>query len=305
MRATPKCIPCYLKQALAAAREVTDEPETQRRAINEAATILPQLTMDKSPAHNSTYVLWRAQEVLGCPDPFAAKKRHYNQLALEMYPQLKATVEHSSHRLSTAIRVAAAGNVIDLGILDRAQVDLAGDLKGVVSEGFAVDECGLLERKLARGARVLYLADNAGEIVFDRVLIEELAERDVEITVAVKGQPILNDATMEDALYAGLEEIAHLISNGSPMIGTELETCSPEFLRHFHSADIIVSKGQANFETLNEIPTDIFFVLKAKCSEVGRELGVATGDVVALFNHSADHAARAKDRGRRSVAERR
>lgn len=298
MRATPKCIPCYLRQALSAAREVTDEPETQRRVINEAAKILPELTMDKTPAHNSTHVLWRAQEVLGCPDPFAAKKRHYSQLALEMYPQLKAVVENSSHRLSTAIRVAAAGNVIDLGILDRAQVDLAGDLRDVVSEGFAVDHCGLLERTLTRGARVLYLADNAGETVFDRVLIEELAERDVEITVAVKGQPILNDATMEDALKAGLDEAAHLISNGSPMIGTELETCSPEFLRHFRSADIIVSKGQANFETLNETSAAIFFVLKAKCSEVGRELGVATGDVVALFNPSADHAAGSNDRGR-------
>jgi uncharacterized protein with ATP-grasp and redox domains len=297
MRATPKCIPCYLRQALSAAREVTDEPETQRRAVNEAAKVLPELTMDKTPAHNSTYVLWRAQEVLGCPDPFASKKRHYNQLALEMYPQLKAIVENSSNRLSTAIRVAAAGNVIDLGILDRAQVDLTGDLRDVVSEGFAVDQCALLERRLARGARVLYLADNAGETVFDRVLIEELAERDVEIIVAVKGQPILNDATMEDALYAGLDEAARLISNGSPMIGTELETCSPEFLRHFHSADIIVSKGQANFETLNETSAAIFFILKAKCSEVGRELGVATGDVVALFNPSAGHAARSNDRG--------
>jgi uncharacterized protein with ATP-grasp and redox domains len=298
MRATPKCIPCYLKQALSAAREVTDEPGIQRRAVNEAAKILPELTMDKSPAHNSTYVLWRAQEVLGCPDPFAAKKRHYNQLALDMYPQLKAVVEKSSNRLSTAIRVAAAGNVIDLGILDRAEVDLAGDLTGVVSEGFAVDQCGLLERKLARGTRILYLADNAGETVFDKVLIEELAKRDVEITVAVKGQPILNDATMEDAVCAGLDEDAHLISNGSPMIGTELETCSPEFLRHFHSADIIVSKGQANFETLNETSADIFFILKAKCSEVGRELGVAQGDVVALFNPRADHAARSNDRAR-------
>ena len=298
MRATPKCIPCYLKQALSAAREVTDEPETQRRAVNEAAKILPELTMDKSPAHNSTYVLWRAQEVLGCRDPFAAKKRHYNQLALDMYPQLKAVVEKSSDRLSTAIRVAAAGNVIDLGILDRSEVDLAGDLTGVVSEGFAVDQCGLLERKLARAARILYLADNAGETVFDKVLIEELAKRDVEITVAVKGQPILNDATMEDALCAGLDEDAHLISNGSPMIGTELETCSPEFLQHFHSADIIVSKGQANFETLNETSANIFFILKAKCSEVGRELGVAQGDVVALFNPRADHAARSNDRAR-------
>ncbi|MCJ7621709.1 MAG: ARMT1-like domain-containing protein, partial [Anaerolineae bacterium] len=92
------------------------------------------------------------------------------------------------------------------------------------------------------------------------------------------------DATMEDAIVAGLDDVAHLISNGSPMIGTDLESCSAEFLRHFDAADLVVSKGQANFETLNETSAPLFFILKAKCDEVARELGVSTGDVVAEFN---------------------
>lgn len=287
MKATPACIPCYLKQALSAAREVVSEPETQRRVLNEVARLLPDLPLDSTPARNSTYILWRAQEILGCSDPFASKKEQYTKLALSMYPQLKAIVHASPQRLSTAIRVAAAGNVIDLGILDRSDVDLVGVLNQVVARGFSLDECDLFEARLATLDHILYLLDNAGETVFDRVLIEELIVSGVRTTVVAKGQAILNDATMEDAIGAGLDDVAGLINNGSPMIGTDLESCSAEFLRHFHAADLVVSKGQANFETLNGTPGRIFFILKAKCPEVARELGVATGDVAAMFNRHA------------------
>jgi uncharacterized protein with ATP-grasp and redox domains len=288
MKATPACIPCYLRQALSATREVVSDSEKQKMVLNEVAKLLPDLPLDSTPARNSTYVLWRVQDLVGCPDPFASKKEHYTELALKMYPQLKAIVQASPQRLSAAVRVAAAGNIIDLGILDRDDVDLMGVLNEILIQGFTVDECGLFEAQLARVDRVLYLLDNAGETVFDRVLIEELAASGVQTTVAAKGEAILNDATMEDAIAAGLDEVAHLISNGSPMIGTELESCSVEFLRHFDAADLVVSKGQANFETLDGATGHIFFILKAKCSEVGRELGVAMGDVVATFDRSAD-----------------
>ncbi len=284
MRATPACIPCYLKQALSAAREVTDDAETQRRVLNEAARVLPELSLEGTPAHNSTRVLWRAQEILGCADPWAAKKEHYNELALGMYPLLKTLVQHSEDSLSTALRIAAAGNVMDLGILGGSQVDVGRVLEDVLAGGFALDEGKSLEQMISGFSRALYLVDNAGEVVFDRLLIEELSARGMGITVAVKGQPILNDATMEDALVAGLDRVADVVSNGSPMIGTALETCSQEFLCLFDQADLIISKGQANFETLNETSAPLFFILKAKCAEVARELGVCTGDVVAEFN---------------------
>jgi uncharacterized protein with ATP-grasp and redox domains len=284
MKATPACVPCYLRQALSATREVVSDLERQREVLNEVAKLLPDLPLDSTPARNSTYVLWRTQELVGCPDPFASKKEHYTQLALKMYPQLKAIVQASPNRLHAAVRVAAAGNIIDLGILDRADVDLMGVLNEILTQGLTVDECGLFEAQLASINRVLYLLDNAGETVFDRVLIEELALSGVQTTVVAKGDAILNDATMEDAIAAGLDEVAHLISNGSPMIGTDLESCSAEFLRHFDEADLVVSKGQANFETLDGTTNRIFFILKAKCDEVARELGVSTGDVVAEFN---------------------
>jgi uncharacterized protein with ATP-grasp and redox domains len=284
VRATPACIPCYLKQALSAAREVTEDADTQRRALNEAAQLLPMLSLQSTPARNSTLVLWRAQEVLGCADPWAAKKKHYNDLALTMYPRLQTLVQNSREPLSTALRVVAAGNVMDLGILSGGDVDVEGVLDDLLSEGFALDESERLERSLLGAVDVLYLLDNAGEVVFDRVLIEELTARGARVTAVARGAPILNDATVEDARSARLHESAVVVSNGSPMIGTDLETCSQEFRRLFDEAELVLSKGQANFETLNETAAPVFFILKAKCPEVARELAVATGDVVAVFN---------------------
>lgn len=284
MRATTTCIPCYLKQALSAAREITDDPETQRSVLNSVAELLPDLPLDNTPAENSTYVLWRAHEILDCDDPFAAKKHHYNEAALSMYPDLKAIVQAFDSSLDAAVKVAAAGNIIDLGILDRADVNLGAILEEVLTEGLAVDEIELLEERLGRASQVLYLVDNAGEIAFDKVLIEELHARGLNVTVVVKGAPILNDATMEDAVAVGIDSMCRVVSNGSAMIGTELKTCSSEFLRQFEAADLMISKGQANFETLNETSAPIFFILKAKCPEVGKEFGGAMGDVVAMFS---------------------
>ncbi len=291
MKATPTCVPCYLKQALSAAREVTDDPEEQRRVLNEVALVLPQLSLEDTPAHNSTYALWRAQEVLGCSDPFRSKKRDYNELALRLYPQIRSMVAASSEPLMTAVRVAAAGNVMDLGILSGGEVDVVGVLSEVVHHGFSVDDCAVLEERAASATGLLYLLDNAGETVFDRVLIEELCATGAQVTAVVKGQAILNDATMEDAELAGLDRVCRVVSNGSPMIGTDLGTCSEEFRGLFLGADLIVSKGQANFETLNETSRPILFVLKAKCPEVARELGVDLGDVVAKFNPRLDRSA--------------
>jgi len=248
--------------------------------------LLPDLPLDNTPAENSTYVLGRAQEVLDCHDPFAAKKHYYNELALRMYPDLKAIAKESGTSLHVAVKVAAAGNIIDLGILDRADVDLSAILEEVLTEGLAIDETDLLEDRLGAASHVLYLVDNAGEIVFDKVLIEELQARGLNVIAVVKGAPILNDATMEDALAVGIDRMCRVVSNGSSMVGTDLKTCSSEFLREFEAADLVISKGQANFETLNETCAPIFFILKAKCAEVGREFGGTMGDVVAMFNRS-------------------
>jgi uncharacterized protein with ATP-grasp and redox domains len=124
---------------------------------------------------------------------------------------------------------------------------------------------------------ILYLADNAGETVFDRVLIEHL---DRPVTYVVKAAPIINDATFEDAVAAGIDRIAEIIDNGSNAPGTLLDQCSEAFLESFHQAELIIAKGQANYESLSREPAPIFFLLQAKCRVIARDLGVATGDII-------------------------
>jgi len=278
MKARVGCVPCYLKQALSAAREVTDDPGLQLKVLRAVAEEAPYYSLEATPAENSTYALWLVNEVLNCTDPFRLKKKAYNQLALEAYRRLKEIVKTSENGVRTAVKIAAAGNIVDLGILGEVDVEVA--LAEALTSDLAIDDFSEFARALSSARRVLYLGDNAGEIVFDRILIEELRNKDV--IFAVKGAPILNDATLEDAWAVGMAKVAEVISNGSPMIGTNLQTCSAEFQREFWAADLIIGKGQGNFETLDGIEAPLFFILRAKCGEVANELGVRSGDVVLL-----------------------
>jgi len=276
MKARVGCVPCYLKQALSAAREVTDDPELQLKVLRAVAEEAPYYSLEATPAENSTYALWLVNEVLKCADPFHLKKKAYNQLALEAYERLREMVDASEDGLRTAVKIAAAGNIVDLGIL--GEVDVEAALAEALTSGFAIDDFSEFARALSSARRVLYLGDNAGEILFDRILLEEF--RDKDVIFAVKEAPILNDATLEDARAVGMDKVAGVISNGSPMIGTHLQTCSPEFQREFWAADLIISKGQGNFETLDGVEAPLFFILRAKCEEVANELGIRVGDLV-------------------------
>jgi len=133
-------------------------------------------------------------------------------------------------------------------------------------------------RAIAAAERILYLADNAGEIVFDRLLIERLPTE--KVTVAVRGLPVINDATLIDAEYAGITELVEVIDNGSDAPGTILEDCSEAFLERFHAADLIISKGQGNYETLSQVHKDIYFLLKVKCPVVARDVGCQMNSLV-------------------------
>ena len=136
--------------------------------------------------------------------------------------------------------------------------------------------------------RILYLCDNAGEIVFDRVLLETLRDLGKDVTAVVKGSPVINDATLDDARAAGLQECSTVIDNGSDGIGTLLEACSELFLDAYRTADLIISKGQANFETLVQNGDErIFFLFKVKCPVVASFLKRTNGDIVLMGGKSA------------------
>jgi len=264
------------KQALSASRRCTDDEEKLREVQYEIMRLLLEQSFNQSPAEMSYYAVKAVSDVLGCEDPFAEEKHHSNIAMLEFYPALKRIVESSSDKLYTAIKLAAAGNIIDMGILREFDVKEAMD--DILERSFQVDHFQLLRKDLASAKTILYLADNAGEIVVDKLFLETLGRNDA--VVAVNERPILNDATMDDARQVELDRVATVISNGSGMIGTVLEDCSEEFRNIFHAADVIISKGQGNYEGLDERPENIYFVLTAKCRSVARALGVEERDTV-------------------------
>jgi uncharacterized protein with ATP-grasp and redox domains len=266
-----------MRQALNTVRKVTKDAEVHRQVLDTLARMMPRMRLDQSPARLTQPVYEVVAEVTGEADPFRADKARTNREALALLPRLEALEEAASDGLKTGLHLAASGNMIDLGI--GHEYDLEADVRRLVAQPFAVDATEQFRAELAPGRRLLYIGDNAGEIVFDRVLVEELLRREVEVTFAVKSAPIINDATMEDAEAAGLTEITRVIETGAGDVGVQWERCSDEFRAAYDAAEVILAKGQGNFETLDGQPGNKYFLLKAKCDCVAAALGVSYGDI--------------------------
>jgi len=202
-------------------------------------------------------------------------KARSTEEALALYPWLKTIVAEAEDRLETAARLSIAGNIIDMG--PNPAYDLRDEVIRVLEEPFAADDSEALRSALNEAESVLYLGDNAGETVFDRLLIEAI---DAPVIYAVKGHAIINDATVDDARAAGVDQVADVMSNGSDSPGTLLETCSKAFRRTYDEADLIIAKGQANYETLSEKGARVFFLLQTKCPVIVRDVGTPVGSLV-------------------------
>jgi uncharacterized protein with ATP-grasp and redox domains len=279
MRTYFDCIPCFVRQALDAARLATNDEQIHEKVVREVLRLVVDLDMSRSPPSTGQQIHRLIRKLVGKDDPYRRIKKRFNNLALRMYPELREQIVNSDDRLKSAIRLAIAGNIIDLGVktgLTESQIEktiaqsLTGPMDAQTIEAF---------RNATNQAHdILYLSDNAGEIVFDRLLIEQIPIE--KVTVVVKGFPVINDATMEDAVVAGLPHIVEVIDNGSDAPGTILESCSQDFRRKFDKADLVIAKGQGNYETLSDVDKNIFFILKAKCPVIARDLNCGIGEMI-------------------------
>ncbi len=278
MRTEVECLPCFVRQSLQVARIIGCSPALQVRVVQKIAKIVASLDVSLSPPANALQIYRAIAELTGCEDPYRLLKTRSNADALRVVPALRREIECSASRLTAALRFAIAGNSIDYGAF--ASVDIIGALDKCRNNPFAVDHSAHFCDHIAtlkKGASVLYLADNSGEIVYDSLLIEYLFRHGFVITIAVKDGPIINDALMEDALAAGLNTFGRIISNGSRCPGTVLEQCSDEFRQIFASADLVISKGQGNFESLSEVDREVFFLLMLKCAVAARHMAELAG----------------------------
>ena len=263
------CLVCFMRQALATVRRCTADPREQWRIVSDVGGLLPNFDPCLPPPENAVHYYRLIAERTGVADPYRQEKQESNAFALALEAKTRELIGREQDPLLAALRFAINANVLDYGAQHRLDRDAA-----LMSchRPLAVDHFPALRRLVERKAKILYLADNCGEIVFDKLVIEQLIALGCTVTLAVRQAPIINDATPEDARSCGLDALCPVIGNGADVPGTPLSACSEPFRRQFTEADCIISKGMGNFECLSEVEAPIFFLFMVKCTTVRQYL---------------------------------
>lgn len=277
------CYPCFLRQTVDAARFAGASEEQARQALQSVMGTLQQVNADANPAEIAWAVHRSIRDGLGIADPYLQQKQESTRKALELYPHFKERYGDGQD-MEALIRLAIAGNIIDFGMFSE-MADLQQTADRVLSQPFAIDHTKQMMARIASSSSILYLADNAGETVFDRLLIESLP---IPVTYVVKGSPVLNDAIRQDALDAGLGACTRIIDNGSDAPGTVMHSCSPAFRQVFDDADVIIAKGQANYESLSDAGDRVFCLLQVKCPIIADDIGVPVKSIVVRQGSAID-----------------
>ncbi|HNY32140.1 MAG TPA: ARMT1-like domain-containing protein [Fibrobacteria bacterium] len=281
-----ECRSCILGQAMRTAREAGLPESEQSEIVQQTAKWMSY----PYPRSRSTLHLGRliADQVVARAklqrdfDIYHEPKALSNRLAQTHTERLRRSILESDDPLAMAIRVAAAGNVIDFGAKDHSHMDIESELRAVTSQPFERFDIEPFRQRLASAASLLYICDNAGEIVFDGLLMEAMRRLrpELEIHAAFRDAPILNDATVQDALAVGIDGWAEVFSSGSRLAGSKLDECSVDFRLKFSSSDLVVSKGQGNLSSLiDDADERVFFVFRTKCPPTARRSGTTLGNL--------------------------
>ncbi|MFX0089393.1 MAG: DUF89 domain-containing protein [Candidatus Hodarchaeota archaeon] len=272
-----RCHICLVRQAFELAELATKDISLRYEAIKKAlAYVLDQLDEGDSLPAMGTNVHRIVKRVTGHDDPYKHIKKEMNEAVLTFEKEVASDIDSSKNPLLTAIRYAIAGNKIDVG--PGRKFDIKDVVRSIAYEGLCIDDSQELLERVKRGGRILYLTDNAGEIVFDKLLMKELKRFNVDIIAAVRGGAIVNDATYDDAVQVGLTEIIRVTTTGTDAVGPLRSEISASFQELLNSADFLISKGQGNFEALaGDSAYDRFFLLRVKCKVIADALNVQVG----------------------------
>lgn len=274
------CLPCVMRQALEISRKVTGREDLHEAVMADAIRILAGFRSYRSAPEICRAVNQRVRERTGSQDPYRSVKDEAVRSALSVYPLVKRYVQDKGNTLYWGLKASAVGNIMDAALYENVTVDES--IGKELDRAFAVCDADRLADRLRNARTLLLIGDNAGETVFDRIFIEGL--KDIRVFYAVRGAPVINDATAEDAVASGLGECAAIVSTGCDAPGVLPDECGEEFLNLYRAADIVISKGQGNYETLSDEPREIFFLLKAKCPVIARSLGVDLNEYVFMAN---------------------
>ncbi|MBF0586768.1 DUF89 family protein [Prosthecochloris sp. N3] len=275
MQTSLDCIPCFMRQALKAGRLATTDERLQKELLDAVAAMVPGISPEMTPPEIGDGIYRDVSRLTGVEDPFRELKDANMREAFDLMPEVLEAVSNAADPLMTAVRVAIAGNVIDHGVGRSFSVRDAVDQ--VLHQTFAILDEHSFRTRLEEAPFVLYVGDNAGESVFDTLLIRELQK---PVVFAVRDVAVINDVTRQDAVASGIGDVARIVSTGSSAPGAVLDRCSGEFLDLFDRAELVISKGQGNYEALSGTSDKVFFLLRAKCPVIADHLGVDVDDIV-------------------------
>lgn len=275
MQTFPECFTCLVQQALSSMKAANVDQKTQIQTLQQILPILETANTCQSPSELAEKTNRRIRELVKIDDPYQEVKNRTHLQAMQQLDALRVLAKQGDNHLEQVLKTGAAGNVIDVVHADN--YDLWREVETTVHQALQGGGLAPFRRVLKSSTYLLYIADNVGETVFDRVVIESL---DIPVIYAVKSGPILNDATLKDAQAAGIDQVAEIIQSGSRGPGTILSQCTTEFRELLEEASIVLAKGQANYETLDSQGDKIFFLLRVKCQIISREIGYPVGSLV-------------------------
>lgn len=291
MKISRECIHCLARQAIEIAEEATNDISMQENIIKKSLKELSEMDFKETAPEIAFRMHQHAKNITGIEDPYLKLKDLYNEIAENIYNKIKEEkwLEWTEDPFDMACRLAIAGNIIDFSVgLTAETVDVLKSVEDSLKKDLFGTGSAALKEMAEKATSILYLADNSGEIIFDKFLLECLPKH--KITFVVKGGPIVNDATMKDAIDTGVIDLVKVIDNGYAAQGTILPMCSAEFKEAFQHADLVISKGQANFETLSDIrDKTIFYLLRAKCDSIANYIGCKKMDYVLTTYNQEDN----------------
>ncbi|WP_407391360.1 damage-control phosphatase ARMT1 family protein [Methanobrevibacter sp.] len=282
MKISYECGPCFLRQAREAMDLSTDDEQLKMEIMEDIFKYLSTRFKEDTNSNKTGSMMHKLiKEKTGCYDPYFKEKIEGNEIALKYLPDVKRILDKDDS-LENYVKIAIIGNILDFGAFTLDD-DIESVIKDSLEKDLVIKDIEEFENSLKSNDKVLYLVDNTGEIVFDKLLLSKIREYDLDITIAVKSEPILNDACMAEALDAGLDEFGEIVEIGCGTVGYVDSEISDEFREIFNNHKFIISKGMGNYEGLTEIDLsskEIYFLLCAKCNTISRDIGVNLHDML-------------------------
>ena len=280
MKTSFDCIPCFVRQTLDAAKSLELGEETALRLMHRTLSMAQDLDWTLPPPVIGRDIHRAIREITGSEDPYLSIKVTDTEKALALLPAIRQMVAQSEDPFVSALKMSIAGNSIDLGAKTQLDADVQKAFNGALSKPLDIMTARRLEKEISAAEDILFLADNAGEIVFDLPLLSHIGPD--KVIVVVRGNPVINDATLEDTVRSGITASFRVITNGSDTTGTWLPDCSKDFVGRFEMADLVLAKGQGNYESLSDHPCKIFFLFLTKCAVVAEDVGLPVDNYVIL-----------------------